>query len=267
MMVGDYMLTVKETNKLLVEKKIKELIKIGIYKDINDIKRRNPSLEEFCFNNKLNFIIHSFSTQFTNNDYIALLNNMNENFKNYGQNENDLKQTNINGQVFIDKKQNINDSPALVGIDTIDKIDNANYSYDLEKKFEKKEATFKKLNEIDYINLNKDQMLIYTTVLNDNEANKYSIFVDENGNLTNIVKDNNNNYFTIEIIDGKPTFVNQNQISKEYNKNNSKEKQNVLTLSNKHNISAAFTNTLILSFIIGSFFGIIFLAIYTKLMH
>lgn len=261
------MLTVKETNKLLVEKKIKELIKIGIYKDINDIKRRNPSLEEFCFNNKLNFIIHSFSTQFTNNDYIALLNNMNENFKNYGQNENDLKQTNINGQVFIDKKQNINDSPALVGIDTIDKIDNANYSYDLEKKFEKKEATFKKLNEIDYINLNKDQMLIYTTVLNDNEANKYSIFVDENGNLTNIVKDNNNNYFTIEIIDGKPTFVNQNQISKEYNKSISKEKQNVLTLSNKHNISAAFTNTLILSFIIGSFFGIIFLAIYTKLMH
>ena len=52
------MMTVKETNKKLVQDTIDKLIKSGAYKDISDIRRRNPSLQDFCFNNKLNFIMY-----------------------------------------------------------------------------------------------------------------------------------------------------------------------------------------------------------------
>ena len=71
-------MTVKETNKKLVQDTIDKLIKSGAYKDIADIKRRNPSLQDFCFNNKLNFIMYSFSSQFTNDDYLNLLKQLEE---------------------------------------------------------------------------------------------------------------------------------------------------------------------------------------------
>ena len=67
------MLTVKETNQKLVKDTIDKLLKSGSYKDIADIRKRNQSLQELCFNNKLNFIMYAFSSQFTNDDYLNLL--------------------------------------------------------------------------------------------------------------------------------------------------------------------------------------------------
>ena len=73
-----------------------------------------------------------------------------------------------------------------------------------------------------------------------------------------------NNYSKVDDIDGEDHLVSQ-----ESSKSQGIAKQKVLTTSSRKptNISAAFTNTLILSFIIGSFFGVVFLAIYLKVMH
>ena len=246
------MLTVKEANQKLIESTINKLISTGTYRDIDDIMKRNPSLEEFCFNNKLNFIVHSFSTQFTNKDYIELLKQMKLNMKKQTINQEQIKETNIGNQVFVDFNNG-----------------DENNTFEHEMKYEKRAADFRKLAEIDPSKLNSEQLLVYQTVLQEPENDKYQIYFDENGQMTNTVVDENNNYFTVEIIDGKPQFTNQNSSKEQSNQNTqSLAKQKVLTLNNGHHkISAAFANTLILSFIIGSFFGIIFLAIYTKIMH
>lgn len=262
------MLTVKEANQKLIESTINKLISAGTYKDIDDIIKRNPSLEEFCFNNKMNFIVHSFSTQFTNKDYIELLKQMKLNMKNQTINQEQIKETNIGDQVFVDFN-NGEDNKTLVGIESVNNQGNSQDTFEHEMKYEKREADFRKLAEIDPSKLNSQQLLVYQTVLQEPENDKYQIYFDENGSMTNTIVDENKNYFTVEIIDGKPQFTNQNSSNEKSNENTqSIAKQKVLSLNNgHHNISAAFANTLILSFIIGSFFGIVFLAIYTKIMH
>lgn len=262
------MLTVKEANQKLIESAINKLISTGTYRDIDDIMKKNPSLEEFCFNNKLNFIVHSFSTQFTNKDYIELLKQMKLNMKKQTINQEQIKETNIGNQVFVDFN-NGDENKTLVGIESVNNQGNSQNTFEHEMKYEKREADFRKLAEIDPSKLNSEQLLVYQTVLQEPENDKYQIYFDENGQMTNTVVDENKNYFSVEIIDGKPQFTNQNSSKEQSNQNTqSLAKQKVLTLNNgHHNISAAFANTLILSFIIGSFFGIIFLAIYTKIMH
>lgn len=262
------MLTVKEANQKLIESTINKLISTGTYRDIDDIMKRNPSLEEFCFNNKLNFIVHSFSTQFTNKDYIELLKQMKLNMKKQTINQEQIKETNIGNQVFVDFN-NGDENKTLVGIESVNNQGNSQNTFEHEMKYEKRAADFRKLAEIDPSKLNSEQLLVYQTVLQEPENDKYQIYFDENGQMTNTVVDENKNYFTVEIIDGKPQFTNQNSSKEQSNQNTqSLAKQKVLTLNNEHHkISAAFANTLILSFIIGSFFGIIFLAIYTKIMH
>lgn len=88
------------------------------------------------------------------------------------------------------------------------------------------------------------------------------------------LKNSNNETSAVQPIDNTSsnydTADNMNSKSEELSNSNSMQgptNAKVKTLSNNHNISTAFTNTLILSFIIGSFFGIVFLAIYTKIMH
>lgn len=265
------MLTVKETNRKLVKDTIDKLIKSGTYKDISDIRKRNPSLQEFCLNNKLNFIMYSFSSQFTNNDYLNLLKQLEEEMKMNKDNEAKIVETNIDGNVFVDYN-NGTENKTLVGVDEVDKQDTDNKTYEQEQKFEKREADFQKLDDIDTTKLNNEQLQDFSVIAanaesTDNKENT-EVYFDEQGNMTNTVainQDGERSYYTVDEVNGDKDLVGH-ETSKS---NSAPEKTNVKvkTLSNGHNISAAFTNTLILSFIIGSFFGIIFLAIYIKVMH
>lgn len=266
------MLTVKELNKMMIESTITTLISSGKYKNIDDLRSQNKSLTEFCFNNKMNYVIHTFSSQFENRDYLQLLNEMKIQNEKSVIKHTDIKETTVDNRVFIDSDIP-EENETLVGIESVNDQGNAKDTYENEKKHEKVVATFKKIAEIDPNQLNNEQLLIFKTIIQEPESNRYEIFFDENGEMTNTVRNENKEYFTIEIIDDKPQFVNQSKNNTKQN-TNSIAKQKVLTKSNgkvgiwgSANKNDGLANTLILSFIIGSFFGIIFLAVYLKIMH
>ena len=265
------MLTVKETNQKLVKDTIDKLIKSGTYKDISEIRKRNPSLQEFCFNNKLSFIMYSFSSQFTNEDYLTLLNQLEKEMQMNKDNENKIVETNINGNVFVDYN-NDNENKTLVGVEEVNKQDTDSATYEQEQKFEKREANFQNISDIDTSKLNNEQLQDFSVIAANAEAidNKENteVYFDENGSMTNTVainQDGERSYYTVDDVGGDKGLINHE--TNQSKSTNQQTKAKVKTLSNGHNISAAFTNTLILSFIIGSFFGIVFLAIYTKIMH
>lgn len=264
---------VAQKNKELITNKINKLLKEGTYKDINDIRKRNPSLQEFCFNNKFNQITYSFSSQFTNDDYIELLKELDLDLEKNRSQENQLQETKIDGNVFVDLN-NGEENKTLVGVDEVNKQDSDRETFKQEAT-EKKEANFQYINDIDINKLNSEQMQNLSVIQNDaiekDKVDNTQVYFDEFGNMTNIVKDsdnatnNSNNYYKVDNINGDKELIGQESSNSNTMQSNAKVK--VKTLSNDHKISAAFTNTLILSFIIGSFFGIVFLAIYTKVMH
>ncbi len=257
------MQTVKEINKNMIIKEINKSLNSGKYRDLNDILRQNPTLDQFYLNHKLNYLMHSFQSQFTNEDYIALIKNFNkENTLN--NNTDEIKVTNVKSDdVNINFVDNTKTGETLEGVD--DELALNSYNQDAfthEKNYEKKESTFKKISEIDTNRLTKEQLNIYSAILGEPDPSIYEINFDELGNMTNIIRDNNLNYYTVEIKDGIVNFIN-------HSNNQKKETQNKVKVLTKkqNNKSAAFVNTLILSFIIGSFFGVVFLAIYSKIMQ
>lgn len=265
------MMTVKETNKKLVQDTIDKLIKSGAYKDITDIKRRNPSLQDFCFSNKLNFIMYSFSSQFTNDDYLNLLKQLEEEMKINKNNENKIVETKVDNKMFVDYN-NGEQQQTLVGIESVNKEDTDSKTYEQEQKFEKNQANFQNINDIDTSKLNNEQLqdlsVIATNAENTDAKENTQVYFDEYGNMTNTVQVTNesgNSYYTVDEVNGSKDLVGHE--ASETKSTGEKSNVKVKTLSNGHNISGAFTNTLILSFIIGSFFGIVFLAIYIKVMH
>ena len=264
------MLTVKETNQKLVKDTIDKLLKSGSYKDIADIRKRNPSLQEFCFNNKLNFIMYSFSSQFTNDDYLNLLKQLEEEMKKNKNQENTIQETNINGNLFVDLN-NGEENKTLVGVEEVNNKETDKETFEQESKFQKAEANFQNINDVDTNKLNYEQLQDFSVIKGNAEekdnVENTQVYFDENGNMTNIAKDNDG-YFSVEEINGTKELEgheatnNANSIQSP-----TKEKVKVKTLTKNGTFSAAFANTLILAFIIGSFFGIVFLAIYTKIMH
>lgn len=266
------MLTVKETNQKIIKDTISNLIKKGVYKNIGEVQKRNPSLEEFCFNNKINFIMYSFSSQFTNNDYLELLNQLNQEMQLNQNNENNITETNINGNVFVDDKNN-NDK-TLVGIEEVNTQETSQKTFENEEKFEKNLANFKNINDINVNNLNNEQIQDLNIIkANDNLMNNNStteVYFDKNGEMTNVVRNTDNNeknYFMIDEVDNNRELVDQEKNNSKEMESKNKVKVKTLTKPGISNLSSAFANTLILSFVIGSFFGIVFLAIYLKLMH
>ena len=263
------MMTVKETNQKLVKDTIDKLIKSGTYKDIADIKRRNPSLQDFCFNNKLNFIMYSFSSQFTNDDYLILLKQLEEEMKINKDNENKIVETKIDDKVFVDYN-NGEQQQTLVGVESVNKEETDSKTYEQEQKFEKKDANFQNINDIDTSKLNNEQLqdlsVIATNAENTDSKENTQVYFDEYGNMTNTVQvtnDSGNSYYTVDEINGSKDLVGH-----EASETKSTGEKSKVKVKTKTGIpSAAFANTLILSFIIGSFFGIVFLAIYIKVMH
>ena len=259
------MLTVKETNKLQIENKIRELLDKGTYKTIDDLFKVNPNLDTFIFNTKMNYISYSFSSQFTNDDYLELIKQLKENLKMQQNEKEGIKETVVNNNVFVDIKNENDESKTLVGVDQINLENNNNVdTFNQEGKFEKREARFEELNDIDITKLTEHELTIFQTVLQEPDADTYKIYIDENGKLTNTVVNANQDYFSIENIDGQLQFREQESNNKTQE---NIAKQKVYSLSNKSTGNAAFANILILSFIIGSFFGIIFLAIYQQVMR
>lgn len=264
------MLTVKETNQKLVKDTIEKLLKSGSYKDINDIRKRNPSLQEFCFNNKLNFIMYSFSSQFTNDDYLKLLKQLEEEMKLNINQENGIQETRINGNLFVDLN-NGEENKTLVGVDEINKQETDKKTFEQESKFDKVEANFQNIDDIDTNKLNLEQLqdlsIIKENAVQKDNVENTQIYYDENGNMTNIAKDNDG-YFSVEEVNGNKELTNHEANNNDNSiQNPTNEKSKVKVLTKNGSFSAAFANTLILAFIIGSFFGIVFLAIYTKIMH
>ena len=258
------MLTVKELNKKMIESEIKMALSTGKYRNIDDLKMMNPTLTNFCYNHKLNYIMRSFSTQFTNDDYINLLDTLNKELNQDKVNNNTLRETTIetNGQkrVIVDFNQP-NNRETLIGYDSVVKKGDAKETFEHEKQYEKKQAAFFKFTNIDRQKLNQNQLQIYLAIANEPDFQNYEILFDELGNMTNTVR-KNNEIFTLEKVNDQLQFIKQN--TKELEKESNAK---VKVLTNNNNISAAFVNTLILSFVVGSFFGIIFLAIYSKIMH
>lgn len=263
------MLTIKEVNRQMIESEIKVALAKETYKSIDDLRIANPTLTVFCHNHKLNYLMRSFSTQFTNDDYINLLNSLQNNLSKEKVDSDTLKQTNITSnnqeKVFIkfDDTQNKN---TLAGYDDIIQAGSKEETFKMEKKFEKQQASFIRLTDIDRRKLNKQQMEIYLTIANEPDFQNYEIFFDEFGNMTNIIRKNEDK-FAMEVINGQIQFVKQENTKEISNNKSPNEKVKVLESKNNNKISAAFVNTLILSFIVGSFFGIIFLAIYNQVMH
>ena len=257
------MMTVKETNKKLVQDTIDKLIKSGAYKDIADIRRRNPSLQDFCFNNKLNFIMYSFSSQFTNDDYLQLLKQLEEEMKINKDNENKIVETKVDDKMFVDYN-NGEQLETLVGVESVNEEETDSKTYEQEQKFEKEVANFQNINDIDPSKLNNEQLQDLSVIATN--AENTQVYFDEYGNMTNTVQvtnDNGNSYYTVDEVNGSKDLIGH-----EPSETKSTGEKSKVKVKTKTGIpSAAFANTLILSFIIGSFFGIVFLAIYIKVMH
>ena len=257
------MMTVKETNKKLVQDTIDKLIKSGAYKDIADIRRRNPSLQDFCFNNKLNFIMYSFSSQFTNDDYLQLLKQLEEEMKINKDNENKIVETKVDDKMFVDYN-NGEQLETLVGVESVNEEETDSKTYEQEQKFEKEVANFQNINDIDPSKLNNEQLQDLSVIATN--AENTQVYFDEYGNMTNTVQVTNesgNSYYTVDEVNGSKDLIGH-----EPSETKSTGEKSKVKVKTKTGIpSAAFANTLILSFIIGSFFGIVFLAIYIKVMH
>lgn len=256
-------MSIKDITKKILENAIMSNVTSGKYKSINEVRIKNPNLDTFCFNHKLDSISHSFSRHFTNKDYVDLLNDL-ENKIAFIENNGQLLETNIDGQVFLEKKDKDNQE-TLVGVDEVTNTNNPQNLFKSEKMYEKRVANFIEIADINpsEMNLNQEQIIIYNAIMHEPDSSKYEIYFDEKGNMTNIVRDNQSNYYTIEINDDNIEFVEHSTS----NKGKQNTNQKVKTLTNGHNISDGFANILIFSFIIGSFFGIVFLAIYTKFIH
>ena len=215
--------------------------------------------------------MYSFSSQFTNDDYLNLLKQLEEEMKINKNNENKIVETKVDNKMFVDYN-NGEQQQTLVGIESVNKEDTDSKTYEQEQKFEKNQANFQNINDIDTSKLNNEQLqdlsVIATNAENTDAKENTQVYFDEYGNMTNTVQvtnDSGNSYYTVDEVNGSKDLVGHEATESK----SSQEKSNVKvkTLSNGHNISGAFTNTLILSFIIGSFFGIVFLAIYIKVMH
>ena len=256
---------IKEQNAKLIEEKINELIKSGKYSSISDLKFKNRSFKDFCLNENYTPIYRAFSTIFTNYDYLILLDKLKEKSKYIENNESEIKKTTINDKTFIDQEsiENENNESLVALEETSNNIKTKN-DFLQAKKFDKPVANFIKKDDVNVSELSQEELKNYQSIQSITDDN-VSIYHDENGNMTNIVKDDYNNYSTITEINGEQQMINHDS----NNTINEKSKQKVLSKNTPKapNISAAFTNTLILSFIIGSFFGVIFLAIYLKIMH
>ena len=262
-----------DNSKKQITKKINELLQNGSYKDINTIRSKWPKLENFCIENNLGSIFSrpAFSSQFTNDDYLSLLKQLEDEMKMNKNNDNKIVETNIDSKVFVDYN-NGEQHQTLVGVDSVNNQDNNESTYEHEKKYEKNTLNTEKISDVNTNELNSEQLETYNIALDnaistDNVENT-NVIKDEYGNMTNTVQVNENgvnSYYTVDDVNGSKDLVGHDASKSK----NTSEKSNVKvkTLSNGHNISGAFTNTLILSFIIGSFFGIIFLAIYIKVMH
>lgn len=261
------MQTIKERNAVLIEEKITKLIKDGKYSSFSDFKRKNQSLKDFCKSNNFLCIYRSFSSQFTNLDYINLLEKMKEKAQIIDKKESEVKKTTIENETFIDlnSEQKENTPQTLIGLENTSNNINSKDEFNSAKKWDTPVANFKKIDDIDVTKLSRDEEKKYQAIQNNTEGNNVNVYFDENGNMTNKIKDEYNNYSSIDNINGEQQLINHETTSNI----DGKAKQKVLSQHNKPstNISAAFTNTLILSFIIGSFFGVVFLAIYLKVMH
>lgn len=250
---------VAKRNKEMISDKINEIIKNG--KSISDIRNQNPSLDEFCFNNNVKPIMYNFSSKFTNQHYLDLLNELEKEHNNKKEADK-TEQVVIGNNVFV-----TNNEKTLVG--TTELPTNKTNEHDIfeEQQRIKQEATMKHISDINLPNTTADEINKLSAInyyaKENNELANTEVFID-NGNISSIFKDSqgfhNINENNDEIIStNPPTNTNTNT--------NTKAKVKVKTKPGSPKISGAFANTLILSFIIGSFFGIIFLAIYIKVMH
>ena len=220
------------------------------------LKENTPETIDY---NKLYNINNNVNTNVANANYI----NNNQPINNQIINNNTNSENNIINNDITN--QNINENnESLVGLEeTSNNIETKN-DFLQAKKFDKPVANFIKKDDVNVSELSQEELKNYQSIQSITDDN-VSIYHDENGNMTNIVKDDYNNYSTITEINGEQQMINHDT----NNKITKKTKQKVLSKNTPKapNISAAFTNTLILSFIIGSFFGVIFLAIYLKIMH
>ena len=165
--------------------------------------------------------------------------------------DNNNKEANSNNETLVSLESTSTD------INTINDFHKA-------QKYDKPVANFIKKDDVRISSLSQEELNTFQKIQNATGDNNVSIFYDETGTMTKTVRDDFNNYSKVDDIDGEDHLVSQ-----ESSKSQGIAKQKVLTTSSRKptNISAAFTNTLILSFIIGSFFGVVFLAIYLKVMH
>lgn len=250
---------IKDKNAELIEEKITELLKSGKYSSISDIKKKNPSFRDFCLNENYTPIYRAFSTIFTNYDYLNLLDKLKEKAKHIENNKSETIQTTIDDITFIDQNGKNNDP--LVGLNKTSRGIETTADFLTAKKYVKPVANFTKIEDVNPSGLSPDELEIYRSIQKATNNNNVSVYSDKNGNMTNIIKDDKKNYSTVTEVNGEPQIKNRGS--------NNKAKQKALSIGTNRppNISAAFTNTLILSFIIGSFFGVIFLAIYLKVMH
>lgn len=262
------MLTIKELNEKKIEEKINDLIKSGKYSSISDLKRKNPTLKVFCMKNGFQCVYRSFSSQFTELDYNKLLERMDEKKHSIENNESEIKKTNIGNQTFINidnnNKEANSNNETLVSLESTSTDINTINDFHKAQKYDKPVANFIKKDDVRISSLSQEELNTFQKIQNATGDNNVSIFYDETGTMTKTVRDDFNNYSKVDDIDGEDHLVSQ-----ESSKSQGIAKQKVLTTSSRKptNISAAFTNTLILSFIIGSFFGVVFLAIYLKVMH
>ena len=263
---------IAQKSKKDITDKIYETIQNGKYKDINDIRQKEKDLNNFCSHNNLKFIsYYQFSSQFTNDDYLNLLMQLEKEERITNQNENKIVETQVNNVKYFDYN-NGEQRETLTGIGPINEQENAQETYEQEKKFEKNVLNTEKISQVDTNQLNNEQIETYNVALEnaiakDNVENT-KIIKDEYGNITDTIQvtnDSGNSYYTVDEINGSKDLVGHEASETKSTGANAKVK--VKTKTGIPNISSAFANTLILSFIIGSFFGIIFLAIYIKVMH
>ena len=199
--------------------------------------------------------MYNFSSKFTNRDYLDLLNELEKEHNNKKETDK-TEQVVIGDNVFV-----TNNEKTLVG--TTELPTNTTNEHDIFKEQQgiKPEANMQHISDINLPNTTTDEIRKLSIINNyakgNGELENTKVFID-NGEISSVFKDSQGFH---NIDDSNKEIISNPQSTK----GNEKAKVKVKTKTSIP--SAAFANTLILSFIIGSFFGIVFLAIYIKVMH
>lgn len=208
----------KREQEKVVSTKIMDLLNKNKYDSLDEFISKNQSYQDFLKNNNLENVVKHFGNTLTEEDFKIILNILKElTTKKQDFEKNNIKTTNIDNKEYNSYKgenktyfiDNSNSKKSIEGqmkdlqstqqqFQTSDMKQNTENMFKELEENKKENLNLRTLNEIDYLNLNNDEKILYKIAMNYQQSipgiikidlNK-GIMVDEYENIKKIDKEN-----------------------------------------------------------------------------